>query len=547
MKAHRVLSIAVTLVKSQLRAGRSGRWGEGFLGNPAILAAIDAVCFGAAAAISFAAGSYLRFVPEPFQSEAVRAVEQGMVFTPALVPSVVLVAGVLFELSTSSRFASSDAINWLPVGQGEYVAASVLSIAYFYSAVPSIVIGATLGLAVDLGYGLVWAEMAVLSCVSLVYGGATVEILRAAVNRVGTAVMRRARKGALVLRLVVTVGVILALQVIFNFVLLLQVVGAFASSLDAASVLPVLWASAAVRAGFEGDTALVAAYSAGTLAFSVCLLACAALVRSRYWSPVPSTIVITTRTYEPGRGPLASLGFSAGAAALVAKDMKGLARRRELLQYFSIPFVLAAVLLIQVFANPTRQAAPEFATQFPVWFVGGIFGLIVSSISFGQEGRSAILLYSLPVTKSQVLHAKVFTACALSLLATLGMAAFVDALSRPPLVAGLEDLATALVITVEQVFIGLALGARYADFQERPRPRFVEPIGILVLMVVGISVMLVTALPAILRNVVSSVPGVEPIPSFITVASFAFALAVAGLAYRWAGRETSKLLTELRW
>ena len=53
----------------------------------------------------------------------------------------------------------------------------------------------------------------------------------------------------------------------------------------------------------------------------------------------------------------------------------------------------------------------------------------------------------------------------------------------------LENLVIAVAITVEEVFIGTAFGAKYPDFQERPRPRFVDPLGHHLDVIVGMVVM----------------------------------------------------------
>lgn len=549
MNAHRVLSIAIVLAKSQLRAGRSGRGGERLFRNPVILAIIDAVCLAVTAGIGLAVSSSLTLIPEPFYSRVITAVQQGLVFVPALIPSAVLVAGVLFELSSSSKFASSDAVNWLPVSQSEYVTASALSVAYAYSIIPSIVLGFMLGPALALGYGLLWLQMAALSFVALFYAGATVEIVRAAINRVSSAVMKRARRGALVLRLVLMITVILILQVIFNFVFLLDIINAFASSLNLISFIPIFWASLAIRAMMAGESAASLAYSGGTLLFAAFTLWAAVRVRSRYWSPSPSGVVVTVTKYAPGRSRLRSLGLTAGEAALVRKDLRGLVRRRELLQYFAIPFVLAVVFLIQIFFNPASGQAPSFVSQLPVWFVGGIFGLIVSSISFGQEGRSVMLLYSLPIRPGEVLRAKVFSSLLLALVASMCMFTVVTVVAPAPLVTVASNLAIALAITVEEVCIGLAFGARFPDFQDRPRPRFVDPIGIIVMVLIGIGVMLVTAIPVIVGDIaVATAPGPgSAAPPYLFLSSLVFAGAVIALTSRWAVRETRRLFAEFRW
>jgi hypothetical protein len=555
----RVYSIALILAKSQLRMGRSGRGGEGIFRNPAIIAVIDAIGFAVCAAIGFLVAGAILALPASEAAPIVTAFEEVLVFVPALVPSIVLVAGVLFELSVSSKFASSDSINWLPVTQVEYVLASTLSVAYNYSVVPSVIMGITLGPSVRLGYGWTWVEMLLLSCVSLFYGGAIVEILRAAVNRVSFAVMSRARRGALILRLAAT-GVILVVEVIFNFAFLLDVVGRFQSALGAAAFLPVLWASVAVRASETGDAVQNALFAGAAVIFSAATLLVAVRVRARYWSPTPSQVVVTRKDYVPGTGVpfgLSLFGLSRTEATLVRKDLKGLTRRREMLQYFAIPFVLSIVFLFQIVFNPSVGAGSVTASgspaqihtevdQLPVWFVGGLFGLIISSISFGQEGRSAPLLYSLPLTSKEVLRAKMFTSLLLAITATLCILAVITAVDKPPPLVFAENLAIALAITVEEVCIGTAFGARYPDFQERPRPRFVDPIGIIVMVIVGMVVMVVTVLPALLSEALSSYPTIETQVQPLFLASLAFAVAVAGLSYGWARRATTKLFVEFR-
>ncbi|MGH9919516.1 MAG: putative ABC transporter permease subunit, partial [Nitrososphaerales archaeon] len=332
-------------------------------------------------------------------------------------------------------------------------------------------------------------------------------------------------------------------------------VGTFTSALNAVSFLPVLWASLAVRASIVGDTAQNALYSVATILFSGGMLWAAVKVRARYWSPTPSQVTIMSGEYAPVTGsPFFSLfGLTPVEVALVRKDLKGLTRRRELLQYFAIPFVLAIVFIFEIFVNPSSGLGSAGASrssvgdQLPTWFVGGLFGLIISSISFGQEQRSASLLYSLPLTAKEVLRAKVFTSMLLAMLATVGIFVVVTVVSKPPPLEALENLAIALAITTQEVLIGTAFGAKYPDFQERPRPRFVDPYGVILMVIVGMVVVLVTALPAIVGEALSSFPGVQSEVQPLFLVSLAFAAAVIGLSYSWANRETKRLFVEFKW
>ena len=135
----------------------------------------------------------------------------------------------------------------------------------------------------------------------------------------------------------------------------------------------------------------------------------------------------------------------------------------------------------------------------------------------------------------------------LAMVATVGIFATVTAITRPPPLAIIENLVVAVAITAQEVCLGTAFGARYPDFQERPRPRFVDPLAIIVVVIIGMVVMLVTALPSILNDVLLSVPGAQPMAQPLYLASIAFAVAVIGLSYSWANRETKKLLVEFKW
>ena len=99
---------------------------------------IDAVCFVACVVLGYLVAGFVVGLPASQSAPLVTAIVEVLVFVPALVPSVVLVAGVLFELSASSKFSSSDSNNWLPVTQAEYVLASTNTETYTYSEVPSI-------------------------------------------------------------------------------------------------------------------------------------------------------------------------------------------------------------------------------------------------------------------------------------------------------------------------------------------------------------------------------------------------------------------------
>jgi hypothetical protein len=547
MNVSRIIAITSVLAKSQLRAGRSGRLGERFFKNPLSLLEIDAAAFAVCAILGELVVTALGFASESVKSMVLTSFGQALIFVPSLVPGIVVVAGILFELSVSSRFASSDSINWLPVSQSEYVTASALSVSYNYSILLAVMLGLTSTVAFQFGLFSLWTSVFFFSIASIFLGGVLVEILRAAVNRVGSLVYSRARRGALVLRLVITILVILFFQLVFNIVFLVEIINMFSRVLSLTPFVPLFWASIAVKSLFDFNVTGFLVYGTASVVFVIAMLLLAIRVRSNYWSPSPLTFSLTGTNYNPRSRALERLGFSAVEAALIRKDLKGLSRRREMLQYLAIPVVITTVLLIQVLVTRSSNVpAPAFVATTPIWFVGGFFALMISSISFGQEGKAVLNLYSLPITAGEVFRAKTFSTLALSLTSTLLMSIIIPVVTGLNLQIILPSLLLAVLITVEETFIGLGFACRFPDFQDRPRPRFLDPIGILLAVLTGIGTIFATAAPLILRDAIPSLPaqaGISYLQVFL--ASIIFGSAITLLAYLWARNGVSRLLREL--
>ena len=545
MRLKKVLDLANVLAKSQLRAASSGQLGASFFRRSTAIFILDIAVFAVSATVGYLFAGAVSLAPEPYHSQLQTAYVEGLVLVPLLIPAMVLLPGILFELSVSSKFASSDTVNWLPVTQSEYATASSLSVAYIYSIIPSIVFGFTLTISRLWGIALVWADMFVLGVISLLLGSVLVEILRAAINRVSSAVMKRARKGALLLRLVVTVLVIVMFQFVFNFIFLLQIITGFSSVVGSVQAIPIFWASLSVKYLLTGDVLLSFVFFLGTIGFTLAMLLAAAKVRARYWVPVPMTVAVTHAEYKPVATDLYSrLGFSMMERAIIKKDLKGLVRRRDLIQFFAIPVVFTVVILFQnSVVSQGGSATPGITLTFPIFFVSSIFSLIISSMSFGQEGKAVINIYSLPITPGRLLRAKACVSLFLSLSATIGLFVVISLVKGVGGTDALLVLVTGVVLTVEVNFVGLGFGTRYPDFQERPRPRFVEPIAIILAIFLGLGLTLVGALPIILNAVL---PSLGPWYYYLIVFSMTFSVAFTLFAYKWASSGVRNLLAEMR-
>jgi hypothetical protein len=558
MDFRKIFAITIALSKSQLRTTTSGRAGASLFRRPSIVLIADIAGFSICAVLGYLGVATLQQIfPSGASSPGgqsyttlVTLVQEALVFIPTFVPSSVLLGGILFELNVSSKFSASDTINWLPITQAEYVAASALSVAYNYSVVPAIFLGITLAPAFFLGFGWLWVGVFLFSLIGLFTGGILVEILRAAVNRVSSLVTGRARRGAFVIRLLLFVVIILVIDTSFNPNVLITVVNGLSTTLSFLPFVPILWASIAMEAIAKGYVLRAIAFSAATVIFTAALVWVAVKVRSRYWAPMVAAVSLTTTEYRPQSGTLVRLGLSSSEAAIVRKDLKGVTRRRELVSFFALPIVFVAIFLIDSLTPGLTGGGGSsdlgIITDLPVFLAGTIFALMISSISFGQESKSVMVLYSLPITPDQILKAKAFVALAFALTATVATFVVFSVIGGKPAGVLVENIVIAISVTVEEVFIGLGFGAAHPDFQERPRPRFVDPYWLIIMIPVGFSVAFVTAVPIVLRDVFSIVPSAGSAPLYLFPAAVAFAAVVTVFSYRWARGSVRKLMSEYR-
>jgi hypothetical protein len=546
MRVAKVFRISDVLVKSQLRSARSGRFSQSFLNRPAAIALLDVVAFVVAAAI---VSRVLVFIPPSIPGFSLPTIaRETLIFLPALIQPLIFVASLLFELNVSSKFAASDTLNWLPVSQGEYVSASALSICFIYSVFPAVVLGGTLPIAWSQGLLPVWVVATLLSIVALYTGALLVEILRATLNRVSTSALGKARRGALLVRLVVSITVIVIFQFFFNPLVLLGLLGVFNSDVAASVLIPFLWPSSVVREVVDGQALTSLGFTGLSVGFAAFMTWSAVKVRSRFWSPSPVSVTVSHTEYAPKSGSLPRFGFSVVESALMRKDLKGLTRRREMVPFLAIPFVMTAAFLLPRFTiSSSAGGAPPAALGFPLLLVGGIFALIFSSVSIGQEGKAMANIYTLPIAPAQYLRAKAAVAITFALAVTAVMIILTSA--SLGLRAGeiLPALLLSPVVAVEETFIGLGFASRYPDFSERLRPRFVRPLGMLIALPTGVAIMLVTISPVIISLIASSIAlDLGSIYWALTLGAFIFALAVSLLAYRWARAGVMKLLCELQ-
>ena len=488
MTLHHVRRLAGTLVASQLRSGRSSSDPKSFLGKPALIGTVDALLFLGVFGLTFAGiragglstGDALAFGNGLFP------------FLPIIAVGVVLVSGFMFELTTTAKFAGSDAANWLPLTPREYVAASSSAIAYTYSPAVALVLGASLSIALVAGSFSTFLVVAGLTVLALFEGALLVEMVRATSQRTSSVGSGRRGPFVLVLRALLLVVVVLAFQLAFNPVILLAVATRFSALGVVTAVVPFFWSTEAVTQWTAGHGALAGAFAAAQVAFLALLLYIAAALRVRYWTPSPAEVRLEEHRYAARNPVLALVGLTAVESALVTKDLKGLVRRRELLPTLVVPVVLGILVFVE------GRALGGLVSVLWMGWVTGFFALLLGGTSLGQERRAIQSLYAYPLTVESIVRAKATFVLVPSLVVAVALSSFVGAFfgfSPPEVLGGMVLIGGVAVVLT---FWGLAFGCRYADFQERPRPQFLRPGGTLAAAGSGMLILFAVLLPGVI-------------------------------------------------
>jgi hypothetical protein len=535
------------LTFSQLRATRSIRGRLDFLRRPSAVLLIDAGAFIAAFLVTQRLAWI--FTATTLASTGSSLAVQVMIDLPVFLMFLVMLSGLLWELSYSFNFTSTDMINHLPVTPAEYVLASSASLAFSYSIYVAVGLGAALGLALQFSLIYAWIITALMSLVGVLIGAFGLEALRAFTNRASSLLYKRSGRGVMLLRLAVLIIVFVFFQLIFNPTIMLSLLGSIAGSVKGAGYFPLVWPSLAVANFLEDNLLLTSLYA--FLTFLLCgffFLACARL-RQAYWMPMPVSVRLTTATYAPSASFLSRLGLNPAESAIVRKDFKSLSRRREMARFLAIPILIVASLLIPSLASTGQSPASSLGIMF--WFFPLIFGvtffaLFTSMISVGQEGSAVWNLYSSPLLPGEFVRAKVTVNIILSVPIAIVFWLGITLLGHTSFKSSLAILLVLPALILVESFVGLALGAKYPDFSETIRSRFIRLTGMLTGMLLGATVAGAILAPYGLYLLFKP-GGLDNNVYFaaVCVASLTLTALISAIAYRTCVSSTKKLLTGL--
>src|SRR6266568_232947 len=147
-----LFKFAKALMISRLRSTRRSIVSKSITSRPILIALIGIVLFVAGLFFGYETTVFLSSggapLTGPVAHQLVVTIFGGI---PLFLIGFYFTMGLLWEVNASTEAESTDAINWLPITPGEYVAASALSTSYTYSPLLMVAFGYSLPIGVLTG------------------------------------------------------------------------------------------------------------------------------------------------------------------------------------------------------------------------------------------------------------------------------------------------------------------------------------------------------------------------------------------------------------
>jgi hypothetical protein len=534
-----IYKVAIVLTKSQLRGSQRSRLLTNLLGDPRIILVIDSFLL-----LALGIFEYTLLLTNAISGfrEIIRSAEvEGLASVPTAIGFTVIVFGVLYEISQPVQFTNTDLVNWLPISPTEYVAGSIISASYLYSFTLSLFLGGLLGPALYFGLGVVWTAAALMAMVALLTGSCVVEILKALTNRISSSFYKRTGRSGIAFRLAFTIIILVFVQLIFSGQIALYLVQSIVQAVRAAWYAPVVWPSVAVLSIANGSILDFMIFSSLSTVFTLVLFGIAAGLRARNWIPVLVSIRLTKRTYHPSVSRIRIPGFGSVESAIFRKDLRSILRRREMSRFLAIPFILAISTIITLFSSRFESESVGLLSVILLYLLSvTIFVQMLGMTSLGSEGYAVWNIYAAPIQPRELLRSKLLYVTSLGVAFCMTMAVVFGILVS----SAMNHLPILIILGIATVFeqgaIGIGIGARFPDFRETVRSRYVSFWGSILGILVGLIVSMVTISPILL-----SIFLYRRFLDRFTILAAALALLVTMLAWKVAERQVQTLLENI--
>ena len=547
-----LFKFAKVLMISRLRSTRRSIVSRSITSRPILIGLIGIVLFVAALFFGYLTTVFLSSGGAPLNGP----VAHQLVVTifggiPLFLVGFYFTMGLLWEVNASTEAESTDAINWLPITPGEYVAASALSTGYTYSPLLMVAFGYALPIGVLTGNLVGFLVLVPIALLSTSVGSVSVEILRSALASASTAFNKLGGRITVIMRILGIILILLVTQLLFSGVFLIQIISSLVGTAAAASFVPVFWPTLAITKLLQSDFLGSAGFLGLSIALFLLLSYIALSLRAKYWAVTPGAIHFAGAGSVSGPSRLGYFGLSSPSIAMLRREIRSATRRKEVVRLMAIPIIMPIMISFPAIFSPAPSSTSGPAQIDPIFLVIpflfgiGLGSLFLGMTSIGQEGRRLWNISALPVSASMLVKSKLLFTSLVSSIG-LGLGAVVSALLlHASIFVILGFLGLGLVVILAEASLGIAIGSRFPDFSDGPRPRFVTVVGSIIGAVLGIVEMAIMALPIILSFILRTFLSILMPIQFVLALSGAIAGLLAWIAYSMSIKPVDSILSEL--
>ena len=546
-----LFKFAKVLMISRLRSTRRSIVSRSVTSRPILIALIGIVLFVAGLFFGYETTVFLgsgTSLTGPVAHQLVVTIFGGV---PLFLVGFYFTMGLLWEVNASTEAESTDAINWLPITPGEYVAASALSTSYTYSPLLMVAFGYSLPIGVLTGNLAGFLLLVPIALLSTSVGSVSVEILRSALASASTAFNRLGGRITVIMRIFGIVLILLVTQLLFSGVFLIQIISSLVGSAAAVSFVPVFWPTLAITKVLQSDFLGGAGFLGLSIALFLLLLYAALSLRAKYWAVTPAAIHFAGAGSVSGPSRLGYLGLSSASVAMLKREIRSATRRKEVVRLMAIPIIMPIMISFPAIFSPAPSSTSGPAQIDPIFLVIpflfgiGLGSLFLGMTSIGQEGRRLWNISTLPVSANMLVKSKIMFTSLVSSIG-LGLGALVSTLLlHASIFVVLGFLSLGLLVILAEASLGVAIGSRFPDFSDGPRPRFVTVIGSIIGAVLGIVEMAIMALPLILSFILRTFFAILIPLQFVLVFSGAVGGLLAWIGYTISIKPVASILSEL--
>jgi hypothetical protein len=491
MRIRVLVKFAKILMLSRLRNTRRSFLSNSITNRPILIALIGSIMFAAGVGFGTATVSFLKGAGAS-PSDISQIVETIFGGIPIFLIGFFFTMGLLWELNASSESESADSINWLPISPSEYVFASTLSTTYTYSPLVLVTVGYSLPIGILTGTTSAFLVLVIASVVAAFIGSVTVEILRSLLARASTAFNKLGGRLMIFLRIFGIILILLFTQTLFSGFLIIRIINSVSSANAATILVPLLWPTLSITSILRSNLLSSAYFLLLSFGFLVVLSSSALALRSKFWVSTPPSFHFSNTGTISGVSRLRKIGVSV------------ISLRKDVVRLMAIPIILPVMISFPALFSPaptTSVASGLISPLFlavPLLFGVGLGTLFLGMTSIGQEGKRLWNLSSLPIEAETIVTSKIlFTALISTIGLVLGLGLTV-LFFQVSIIDALTFIGVGITLVLAEASLGVAIGSRYPDFSDGPRPRFVTIIGSIIGAFLGVIVMLLMSLPLLL-------------------------------------------------